>query len=108
MLQVILNRLEEKAKELLAEEQADFRPGPSTVEQISNSRVVIEKHQKHQHGMFHNFIDFKKAFDRIWPAGLRQILKSFTIDEELVQAIQALYENSSTAVLLNSQLGNFS
>ena len=25
--------------------------------------------------------------------------------EELVQAIQALYENSSSAVLLNSQLG---
>ena len=29
------------------------------------------------------------------------------MDEGLVQAIQALYENSSSAVLLNSQLGEF-
>ena len=35
MLRVILNRLKDKAEELLAEEQADFRPG--TVEQIFNS-----------------------------------------------------------------------
>ena len=44
MLQVILNRLEAEAEELLAEEQAGFRPGRSTVEQICNSRVIIEEH----------------------------------------------------------------
>ena len=37
--------------------------------------------------------------------GLWQVLRSFNIDEELLQAIQALYENSSSEVLLNSQLG---
>ena len=55
---------------------------------------------------FHNFIDFKKAFDRVWHAGLRQVFRSFSIEEGLVQAIQALYDNSISAVLLNSQLGN--
>ena len=39
--------------------------------------------------------------------GLLQVVRSFNIDEGLVQAIQALYENSSGAVLLNSQLGGF-
>ena len=39
--------------------------------------------------------------------GLRQVLRSFNIEEELVKAIQALYENSSSTVLLNSQLGEF-
>ncbi|WP_419581887.1 reverse transcriptase domain-containing protein [Thiolapillus sp.] len=48
--------------------------------------------------------DFKKAFDGVRHAGLWQVLRSFNI-EGLVQSIQALYENSSTAVLLNSQLG---
>ena len=37
MLRVILNRLKPKAEELLAEEQAAFRPGWSTVEQIVES-----------------------------------------------------------------------
>ena len=38
-------------------------------------------------------------------AGLWQVLSGFSIGEGLVQVIQALYENSSGAVLLNNQLG---
>ena len=107
ILRVMLNRLKAKAKELLAEEQAGFRPGRNAVEEIFNSRVIIEKHIQHQRDLFHNFTDFKKAFDRVWHAGLWQVLRSFNTDERLVQAFQALYENSSNAVLLNSQLGKF-
>ena len=53
------------------------------------------KHLQHQRDLFHNFIDFKKAFDSVWHAGLWQVLRCFNIEEGLVQAIQALYENSS-------------
>ena len=59
MLRVILNRLKAKAEELLAEDQAGFRPFRSTVEQIVNSRVITEKHLQHQRDLFHNFIDFQ-------------------------------------------------
>ena len=107
MLRVIHNRLKAKAEELLAEEQADFRPGRSTVGQIFNSRVIMEKLLQHQRDLFHNCLDSKKVFDRVWQAGLWQVLRGLNIDEGLVQAIQALYENSSCAVLLNSQLGEF-
>ena len=104
MLRVIFNRLKSRAEEALAEEQAGFRPGRSTAEQIFNSRVIVEKHIQNQRSLFHNF---KKAFDRVWVAGLWQVLRCFNIEEGLVQAIQALYENTSSAVLLNSQLGEF-
>ena len=107
MLRVFLKRLKAKAEGLLAKEQAGFRPGRSTSEQICNSRVIIEKHLHHQRDIFHNLIYFKKAFDRVWHAGLWQVLRSFNVGEELVQAIQALYENSSSAVLLNRHLGEF-
>ena len=56
--------------------------------------------------MSHNFIDFKKAFDRLWHAGLWQTLRSFDIDSGLIQAFEVL-ENSSGAVLVNNQLGEF-
>ena len=105
MLRDILDGL--KAEELLAEELAGIRPGQSTVEKIFNSRVITDTHLQHQRDLFHSFIDFKKAFYRVWHAGLWQVLTSFNTEEELVQAIQALYENSSSAVLLNSQLGEF-
>ena len=84
MLRLILNRLKAEAEELLTEEQAGFRPGRSTVEQIINSRIIIEKHLQCQRDQFHNFRGFKKAFDRIWHAGLWQVLRSFSIEEGLV------------------------
>ena len=95
-----------KAEELLAEEQAGFRPGRSTVEQIFNSRVIVGKHLQHKRDLFH----IKRTSRRrltVWHAGLWQVLRSFNTEEGLVQAIQALYENTSSAVLLNSQLGEF-
>ena len=106
MLGVILNRLKAKVKEVLAAERAGFRPGRGTVEQIFTRRVIIEKRLQHHRDLFPNFMQFK-AFDRVWYAGLWQVLRSFNIKEGLVQAIQALRENSSCAVLLNGQLGQF-
>ena len=107
MLRVILNRLKKEAEEHLAEEQAGFRPGRSTVEQIFNCHIMMEKHLQHQKELFHNFIDFKKAFDRVWHEGLWHIMRSFGIEEGLIQIIQALYNTASSAVLLNSDIGEF-
>lgn len=107
MLRIILNRLKSYAEELLSEEQAGFRPGRSTVEQIFNCRIMIEKHLQHQKILYHNFIDFRKAFDRVWHDGLWQVMRGFNIEEGLVQIIEALYKNSSSAVLLNNELGEF-
>ena len=66
MLKIILNRLKPQAEEVIAEEQAGFRSGRSTTEQIFNLRVLCEKYSQHQQDIYHVFIDFKKAFDRVW------------------------------------------
>ena len=105
MLRVLLNRLKTQAEEILAEEQAGFRAGRSTVEQIFNCRILIEKHLQHQKDLYHNFIDFKKAFDRVWHEGLWHVLRGFNIEEGLVQTIQALYGNATSAVLFNNKIG---
>ena len=105
MFRVIFNQHKAEAEELLAEEQAGFRPGRGTVEQTFNSRVIKEKYLQYQSDLIHKFINFKKAFERVWHAGLWQVLRSFNIEEGLVQAIQALHENSSSTVLLSNQLG---
>ena len=56
---MILNRLKQQAKEIIAEEQAGFVKGRSTVEQIFNLRSIIEKYQEHQLELYHVFIDFQ-------------------------------------------------
>ena len=48
MLKVILNRLKPQAEEIMAEEQAGFRAGRSSAEQIVNLRIMCEKYLKHQ------------------------------------------------------------
>ena len=107
MLTVLLNRLKGKTEEILAEEQAGFRPKRSTVEQIFNIRLLVEKHLQHQRDLFHNFIDFKKAFDHVWHEGLWQVMTNFNIDTTLVEVIKALYKNSNSAVLLNNNSGKY-
>ena len=47
MLKIILNRLKPKA-EIVAEEQAGFRAGMSTTEQIFILRIICEKYFQHQ------------------------------------------------------------
>ena len=61
MLKVILNRLQPEVEGIIAEEQAGFRSGRSTTEQIFNIRVLCEKYSQHQQ----DIVDFKKAFDRV-------------------------------------------
>ena len=105
MLKIILNRLKKKAEEILSEEQAGFRAGRSTIEQIFNIRILNEKCLQHQKMLVHNFIDFKKAFDRVWHDGLWQVMNEFNIDKNIIDVIKALYNKSSSAVLLNNQIG---
>ena len=44
MLKIILNRLKAQAEKNIAEEQAGFRTGRSTTEQIFNLRILCEKY----------------------------------------------------------------
>ena len=59
MLKIILNRPKPEA-EIIAEEQAGFRPGRSTTEQIFNLRILCERHLEHQQDLYQVFIDFKR------------------------------------------------
>ena len=75
MLKIILNRNHPQAEEIIAEEiiaeeQTSFRVGRSTTEQIFNLRILGEKYLQHQQNLYHVFIDFKKAFDRVWHEAL--------------------------------------
>ena len=65
LLRIILNRLNPKDETILAEEQAGFRKSRSTIEQILNCRLLMEKHLENRKDVYHNFIDFKKAVDRV-------------------------------------------
>ena len=106
MLKIILIRLKPQAEKIIAEEHAGFRTGRSTKEQIFNLRILCEKYLKHQQDLYHVFIDFKKAFDRVWHAALWATMKKYNISTNLIRVIRNLYNKATSAVLVNSSLGD--
>ena len=107
ILNIILNRLKPIAESIISEEQAGFRPGRSTIEQIFNLRILDEKYRQHQQNLYHVFIDFKKAFDRVWHAALWETMKRYNINRNLIQAIENLYNKASSAVIYNGNFGEW-
>ena len=91
-----------KAESILAEERADFRSGRSTVEQIANVRILGKKYCNNQMELYHNFIDFKKAFDRVWREALWSLMRKHNMGTAMVRVIESLYNNNSNAVMTNN------
>ena len=107
MVKIILSRLKPQAEKIIAEEQAGFKAGRSTTEQIFNLRFLCEKYLQHQQDLYHVFIDFKKAFGRVWHAALQATMKKYNISTNLIQVIKNLYNKATSAVLFNSSIGDW-
>jgi len=58
-------RLWVKTETESADEQAGFREGRRTRNQITNFRILMDKPREHQQPPYMCFVDFKKAFDSI-------------------------------------------
>ena len=99
MLRIIGERLKPQIEKILAEEQAGFREERSTTEQICNVRMPGEKFRDHQLELDHNFVDFRKAFDRVWRKALWSIMKKHNISLHLTQLIEAPCVNATNAVI---------
>ena len=106
MLETILNRLKPQAEKIIAEELAGFRAGRSTTEQIFNLRILCEKYLQYQQDLYHVFIDFKKAFDRVWYTALWATVKKYNISTNLIQVIKNVFNKATSAVLFNSSIGD--
>ena len=57
LLKIIQNRLKPQAEKIIAEEQASFRAGRSTTEQIFKLRILCKKYLQHKQNLYLVFID---------------------------------------------------
>ena len=106
MQKIILNKLKPQAEKIIAEEQAGFRAGRRTTEQIFKLQILCEKYLKLQQNLHHVFIDLKKAFDRVWHAALLATMKKYNIRTNLIRVIRHLYEKPISAVLFDGSIGD--
>ena len=73
----------------------------------TNFKLQITHWETSRKHIYHNFIDFKNAFDRVWHEDLWQIMRNFKISNAIIEIIESLYTNSTSAVLINNATRNF-
>ena len=96
-----------QAEKIITEEQAGIRAGRSITEKIFNLHILCEKYLQHQQDLYQVFIDFKKAFDRVWHAALWATMKKYNISTNFIQVIKNLYHKDTSAVLFNGSIGDW-
>ena len=79
MLNIILNRLKPQAGKIIAEEQAAFRGGRSTTEQIFNLRILCKKYLHHQQDLYEVFTDKRRL-----STGFGMQVKKYNISANLI------------------------
>ncbi|PFX16654.1 Transposon TX1 uncharacterized 149 kDa protein [Stylophora pistillata] len=100
---ILMERMKQEIDAKLRQEQAGFRQGRSTTEQIFIIRNIIEQTHGWQASLILNFIDFEKAFDSLHTNSLWDIMKLDGIPSKLNKIIQLLYQDSKSAVLDGGQ-----
>ena len=96
---LILNRIQPQLDPLLENNQNGFRPKRNTTAHILALLRIIEEAKRNNVPATIVFVDFSKAFDSVHRAKMMQILKAYGIPNELVNAIQKLYEGTRAKVL---------
>lgn len=83
-------------------EQAGFRKGYSTIDHIHTLELLIEKYQEKRTPLYLAFVDYKKAFDSISHNFIWETLTSQNVENEYIQVIKSLYNNSKSRIRLET------
>lgn len=107
LLKVILNRIQQKTEQELSDEQAGFRPGRGTRDQITNLRVLTAKLREHKQPVYMCFIDFQKAFDCVQHEKLWWAMLDMGYPPHLVNLLAQLYKSQKAAVRIAGEMSEW-
>ena len=98
MLKILQARLQQYMNCELPDDQAGFRKGRGTRDQIANIRWIIEKAREFQKNIYFCFIDHAKAFDCVDHNKLWKILKEMGIPDYLTCLLRNQYASQEATV----------
>lgn len=92
---------------VIEENQTGFRKKYSTIDNIFALRVLFDLLSKDKRKIYCAFIDFKRAFDTVWRAGLWQKLLNSEVKGKCFNVIYNIYKEIKSCVLVNDKYSNF-
>ncbi len=102
---MIIHRIWSEVGKKPSPNQKYFRPGRSTTSQILELHQIIEGVKSNNLSAIVTLIDFTKAFDIIYGGKMVKILRAYGIPEELVLAIEDMYQFLYISMLNLGQIG---
>ncbi|XP_030621228.1 NXPE family member 3-like [Chanos chanos] len=90
---IIIDRIRGRADCRLRKEQAGYRKGRGTAEQVFILRNIIEQVSEWQAMLCLNFVEFEEAFDPIHRESQWVIMKEYRILEKIVRMVKIFYED---------------
>ena len=104
VLRIVLNRIRNKIRPEIAEEQYGFRKGKGTANAIFLLRMLSERAIEMQREVYLCFIDYEKAFDTVKHEEMLRMLSRLEVDERDVRLIRNLYYQQRAAVRVGDEL----
>lgn len=95
---IIIERVRNGVDERLRKEQAGYRKGRATTDQIFILWNIIKQVNEWQATLYLNFVDFEKAFDSIHRESLWVIMAKYGIPEKIVKMVRVFYDDFKCTV----------
>ena len=106
MFKILQARLQQYVNWELPDDQAGFRKGRRTADQIANIHWIIEKAREFWKSIYFCFIDYVKAFDCVDDNKLWKILQEMGISDHLTCLLRNLYAGQEVTVRTGHETTN--
>ena len=103
---IIKHFLQQEFSQIETEEQARFRAGRSTIDDIFCLRQLIEEKMAVNQPLHLLFVDLEKAYDSVPLKNLWKTLEQYNSGKSINRAINRLYENSFSKIKIGKQLSS--
>ena len=90
--------MQERLNSEIAEEQAGFRPGKGTRDQILSLKMLLEKSREVGTDVYLCFIDYRKAFDTLVHEVLWNVLAEMGFTKHRIDLIRNLYMSQNATI----------
>ena len=103
---IIMERINQYAENILEEFQCGFRCGRSSIEQIFILRQVMEKCFEFNTDLHILFVDYKQAFDSVNRVELLNIMEGYGIPKKLIRLVDMTMRDSNARITIAGNVSN--